>query len=289
MVIAVLTSSLLGSAHCAGMCGAFLAVAINGADVTGASAKARLQAAYHLGRLLTYVVLGSVAGALGSAVDIAAQSAGLTRGAAALAGGLMVITGVLALLGHFGAGSSRWLPRAWAPAFMQRWLLAGHRCVGEWRPGARALAIGLLTTLLPCGWLYIFLVVAAGTGVWWHGGLAMVIFWLGTLPALVALGVGLQVLTGGMRRWVPVLTSVLVVVVGLATLLGRLGVSREAMIALATPRTTAQAAAGNFPTALDPLNLPCCTQGREMVRTLSESLGLEDGRGGLFVGEELPR
>jgi hypothetical protein len=273
LVIAVLTSSLLGSAHCAGMCGAFLAVAINGAEATTAREKARLQLAYHAGRLATYVALGCVAGALGSAVDIAARSAGLTRGAAVLAGVMMVLTGGLALASHLGVHTAGFMPRAWAPAFMQRWLLAGHRRVGDWQAGSRALAIGLLTTLLPCGWLYVFLVVAAGTGVWWHGGVVMAVFWVGTLPALIALGVGVQALAGGLRRYVPVLTSVLVIVVGLATLAGRLGVSREAMLALAQPRTTAQAQDGVLPSGLDPLNLPCCTSGRDGLQGVPAALG----------------
>ena len=81
--------------------------------------------------------------------------------------------------------------------------------------------IGLLTTLLPCGWLYSFAITAAGTGSAWKGMLAMTAFWLGTLPALVLVGAGVKRILGPMGRRLPALTCVALVAAGLYTLLGR--------------------------------------------------------------------
>lgn len=217
LVVAVLMASLLGSAHCVGMCGAFMAVAITGGKATDGSSRAKLQVAYHLGRLVTYLVLGTLAGAIGSAVDIAGSAAGLQRSAAMLAGAMMVIFGAIALLRHAGVR----LPKAPVPAFMRDALIASHRRIGSWGPIARAAAMGLLTTLLPCGWLYAFLITAAGTARPELAAVTMLVFWLGTLPAMAIIGTGVQHLTGAMRRYLPVATSIIVIGVGLLTLLGR--------------------------------------------------------------------
>lgn len=58
-------------------------------------------------------------------------------------------------------------------------------------PVVRAAATGLFTTLLPCGWLYAFVVTAAGTGSGTplHGAALMAVFWLGTLPMMLTVGV----------------------------------------------------------------------------------------------------
>jgi sulfite exporter TauE/SafE len=78
----------------------------------------------------------------------------------------------------------------------------------------RAGALGLASGLLPCGWLYAFVMTAAGTAHAVHGALAMTAFWLGTLPLLVGLGVGVQRLAGPLRAHLPKLTAVALVLVG---------------------------------------------------------------------------
>ncbi len=48
---------------------------------------------------------------------------------------------------------------------------------------------GAALGFLPCGFLYAALAVAAGSGAIWRGALAMAVFGLGTMPALIALGI----------------------------------------------------------------------------------------------------
>lgn len=249
LMTAVLTSSLLGSTHCAGMCGAFLAAAINVGRPSTKAEKFRQQASYHLGRLITYVALGSLAGLVGSAVQVLGHAAGVQHAAAMTAGTVMIAMGLVAIARHLGVQA----PRAPVPKFMQRLLVAAHQRVWDFPPALRALALGLLTTLLPCGWLYAFLIVAAGTGQVLSGGLVMIVFWVGTLPMLATLGVGLQMLTGSLRRWLPLATSAAVVVVGIATIAGRFTIPHGAMLTLAQPHTPGDGS----PSALDPANLPC--------------------------------
>lgn len=216
LMIAVLSASLLGSMHCAGMCGAFLAVAIGPGERP--ASPVMLQSAYHGGRLVTYTLLGAVAGGIGSAVDLAGEAAGLARSAAIMAGAMMIWFGTVTLLRTLGFR----VPHMPLPSWLQRFVARGHRKVISWPPLGRALSIGLLTTLLPCGWLYAFAVTAAGTGDPGLGALTMATFWIGTLPVLVTLGVGITRATGFLGRRAPLLTSIGLIGVGVFTVANRL-------------------------------------------------------------------
>jgi len=216
LIGAVFLASLLGSLHCVGMCGAFVAFAV-GADPERGG-KASLHAAYNLGRLSTYVALGVIAGAVGHAVDLTGEAAGLQRVAASIAGAMMVGFGLIVLLRLRGVH----LPRAPLPPGLRRITERGHKFAAERTPGVRALLVGMLTTLLPCGWLYAFVITAAGTGSPFWGGVTMAVFWAGTLPALVAVGAGVSRLAGALGRRIPVATTVLLIGVGLWTLFGRM-------------------------------------------------------------------
>jgi len=213
----VFAASLLGSAHCAGMCGGFVAFYAGSSAQTSAAARLQAHLAYHGGRLATYATLGAVAGSLGQALDLAGDAAGLQHAAALVASAGMVAWGVLTLLRAYGVP----LPPAPVPAFVQQRFGQVVRTLHTRPPVVRAAVLGLSTTLLPCGWLYAFAVTAAGTGSPLWGALAMAVFWAGTVPLLAGLGVGIQHLSGPMRRHLPKLTAVALVVVGV------LGVSQR--------------------------------------------------------------
>jgi hypothetical protein len=216
LITAVFVASLLGSLHCAGMCGAFVAFAVSGAEDQRPK-RVMLNAAYHGGRLTTYVALGVAAGSVGALLDLGGALAGVSRVAMALAGAVMIVFGISAVLHAMGKRTMR-LP---VPKFMQQLLSAGHRAAMSLSPVRRALMIGLLTTLLPCGWLYAFAAAAAGTASPLWGGVTMAVFWLGTLPVLVSLGVGVQRLTGTLGKRLPHVTAVLLILVGLWAIIGR--------------------------------------------------------------------
>jgi sulfite exporter TauE/SafE len=220
MMGAILVASLLGSLHCAGMCGAFLAISVAPAGEGSGVPAWRLHAAYHAGRLGTYVTLGVLAGALGSALNLAGDLAGVQRVAGFVAG-LVMLTFGLACVGR--AMGVR-LPRMPVPRVMERVVVRGHGWAERLGASPRAVVIGLLTTLLPCGWLYAFVATAAGTAHPGLGALAMATFWVGTLPVMAALGLGVQRGLGPLRRFMPLATSLLLVGAGLATLAGRVSV-----------------------------------------------------------------
>lgn len=212
-LLVILLASLLGSFHCAGMCGAFVAFAVGTGQGAG---KWRTQAAYHGGRLATYAALGAAAGGMGGLVDLAAKQAQFQHGAAWLAGGLMVAAGLLMLFKLWG-GAGRWKP----PALLVKWAAAGHRLAAPLPPGGRALAIGLLTFLLPCGWLWQFVIMAGGTGSAGGGALLMAAFWLGTVPMLSALGFGVRKALGAAWPKLATVGALLIITLGVWTAIAR--------------------------------------------------------------------
>jgi sulfite exporter TauE/SafE len=78
-----------------------------------------------------------------------------------------------------------------------------------------------LSGFLPCGWLWAFVVTAAGTGSAMKGAAVMTAFWAGTVPALLAVGLGAQLVSAPLRRHAPAVTAVLLVCLGLYAILGR--------------------------------------------------------------------
>jgi hypothetical protein len=214
---AVLVASLLGSMHCAGMCGPFVCF-YAGAD---ARASAWGHLAYNGGRLVSYLLLGVIAGAVGAGVQQVGYGVGVSRAAASVAGVLMITWGVVQLLVARGVRVPMPAPLAGA----QQWMAARLRDVRDLAPTARALTVGLLTTLLPCGWLYAFVLTAAGTGSVRDALLVMIMFWIGTLPMMLALGVGVRRLAGPLRDRLPIFSALVLVAIGLYSLSG--GVQKD--------------------------------------------------------------
>jgi sulfite exporter TauE/SafE len=250
---AVLAASLLGSLHCAGMCGALVAFAVGDPAVTSRSGRAALHAAYHGGRLASYAVLGALCGLVGAAVDLGGSMVGLNRLAAVVAGAMMVAVGVVALL-HWRGFRLKWPAAA---GRLGRLVVLAQRAALGLRPFPRALVIGLLTALLPCGWLYAFAIVAAGTGSALWGGAVMAAFWAGTVPVLACVGVGVQTLSATLGRRVPLVTALVLVALGLVTILGRSAIDARAMDLPAA--ATSDDPAGQIET-IRQTPPPCCRQ-----------------------------
>ncbi len=203
--------------HCIGMCGPFVAF-YSGSDGSAGARRLLSHASYSGGRLVTYAIFGLAAGAVGAALDVAGSLAGFQRIAAVLAGVTMILWGTLALLQlrgirifKHGSGNGR----------IARILRRGFSVVSDKPPVVRAGVVGLLSGFLPCGWLWAFVVTAAGTGSALKGAAVMAAFWAGTVPALVAVGFGTQLVSAPLRRHIPAVTAVLLVALGLFAILGR--------------------------------------------------------------------
>jgi uncharacterized protein len=213
LLIAVLIASFVGSMHCVGMCGPLVAFAVGNPAGERAVSRALLQAAYQGGRLITYALVGAVCGLLGAAVDTGGARLGCHRTAALLAGSMMIAVGLAAVARAAGAR----LPHVPLPGWIHRLVFTGQRAAQALTPLPRALSIGLLTAFLPCGWLYLFALKAAETGSPLRGALFMIAFWLGSVPALVLVGAGVQTLVRLLGRRLPLATGLLIVLLGVFT------------------------------------------------------------------------
>lgn len=169
-----------GFGHCLGMCGPFVLYVSRrfgkGPERRLATLLQHLQ--YNLGRVTTYTLLGVVAGALGGAVNLAGSLVGLQRAAAIVAGVLLILYGLgnaLTLLPSLSATGG--------PLFQRVAALLARRAPGH------ALLTGLLLGLLPCGLVFSALIAATARGGAVEGGAAVLVFGLGTVPAMLGLSV----------------------------------------------------------------------------------------------------
>jgi len=215
-----LVASLLGSPHCFAMCGGFVCFYSG----QGAEHRLRPQLAYHGGRLISYATLGALAGALGVGIDHLGVAAGLQRTAAVIAGFGILVWGGLAIVAARGIQLGPWA----AHRAGRSPIAAMLRRIHAWSPAARALALGLVTTLLPCGWLYLFVATAAGTGSVAAGVVVMTAFWLGTVPILAGLGLAAQRAITPLRARMPALSAAVLIVAGLLTITGKFHVASGA-------------------------------------------------------------
>ena len=210
----ILTASFitgfLGSAHCFGMCGGISGLFAVNASVTSLRAQFPKAIAYNLGRILTYAIIGAAVAVLGkSAVaSIPALMAPirLASGALIIFVGLQLAFGWRILAPLENAGARLW--KRIAPA--AKGLVPVNTI-------PQALGLGLIWGWLPCGLVYSVLLLAATTAEPAGGGLVMIAFGLGTMPAMVATGVSASKLAQFMsgKR---VGAGLLIVLLGLATI-----------------------------------------------------------------------
>ena len=200
----VFVASLAGSVHCVAMCGPLV-------GLHGGIRTARLALVHSLGRLATYIALGIAAGAIGRAVDLAGRLGDVQRAATIVAGVAIATWGAWSLAVARGWLSSR--RRAGGARFS-----SGLARIRTKPPRLRAWLTGALAGLLPCGWLWAFVVMAAGTGSPIAGGLAMLAFWLGTVPAMVGLLAFAGPVLARIRDRLPAATAIALIVLGLGTL-----------------------------------------------------------------------
>jgi sulfite exporter TauE/SafE len=215
LLAGILVASLLGSIHCAGMCGPFTCLY---AGSRTDSRQVTAHASYNVGRLVSYVVLGTIAGSIGARVDELGRFAGVAHLAAVVAGCLMIVWAAGTIAASLGVR----IPISLAPEWARRTLGGLLISASRQRAEVRGLIVGLLTTLLPCGWLYTFVVVAGSTGGALAGATVMAVFWVGTVPILLAVGMSAARLLGPLTRRLPVVSATFVLVLGLLTIAGKL-------------------------------------------------------------------
>ena len=204
----VVASGLLGSAHCLGMCGPF-ALAI-GSRSPGWRDNLRRQACYSVGRIFTYAVLGAAAAFMGLRIARALAAWVNVPAVLALAAGVLLVVQGLLAAGVFrktGIGGAASCPGA-----------AGLRALLQAPRLDQVFLAGLFTGLLPCGLLYGMLALAASTHDVARGLATMVVFGLGTVPAMMAAGLGGSLLGVAARRHLHAVAAWCLVATGLVSI-----------------------------------------------------------------------
>jgi hypothetical protein len=169
-VAAAFVAGLVTSVHCVGMCGP-LSCSWAVGSAGGAARFMRSTALYHGGRLLSYALIGGVAGAAG-----AMPLRFFQHGAGAALPWLLVLAFIVV-----GLGLDAWLPK---PAILSRPVMRARAFAMQMSGSLRASLIGLATPLLPCGPLHMMLALAMANGSAARGSEFALAFGLGTLPLL---------------------------------------------------------------------------------------------------------
>ncbi|MCP4835291.1 MAG: sulfite exporter TauE/SafE family protein [Phycisphaera sp.] len=258
LVGTVFLASLLGSLHCAGMCGGLVLFCCGVGDRERERAFP-VHVAYHGGRLAAYAIAGAVLGSLGGVLDIGGRLVGIQTIAGWIAALTLVGLGITMIARVFGLkGGCLPLPR-----FLGRTVEAGYSMVSDASPWKRGLVVGVMSPLLPCGWLWAFLVVAAGTGSLVGGLLVMLVFWAGTVPILLAIGLGAHRITPAFRRSIPLVMGVSVVVVGIMAAMVRLPHAEAVVASALEVERVGGARSEDLVESIGQQDLPCCGGGQD--------------------------
>lgn len=177
LFLAAFSMGLFGSPHCLGMCGGIVTAFGLSMQHVSDSKKNGLILTYHLGRLISYALLGLIASLVGVAIFQSIMSNSAPR---------IVLGAVLMLIGLAMLG----LPlfnqlEKFGMRFWQS-LAPLRKKVFPIDSFGKALFAGLLWGFLPCGLVYGALMMAiAGNNVA-TGAALMFVFGLGTMPMLIA-------------------------------------------------------------------------------------------------------
>ncbi len=203
IILTGLILGLMGSFHCAGMCGP-IAVAL---PLRGDTYLQKVFGGvlYNLGRALTYALMGAVFGLLGQGL----QLIGFQQWVSIIMGSLMILSVLFPKLFKKQYDLSKGITK-----FVSR-IKNGLKQLFTQRSYGSLFLIGILNGFLPCGLVYIALAGAIGTGDVVLGTLFMILFGLGTLPMMLGISLIGNMASTAVRNKINKLIPVLVVFVGL--------------------------------------------------------------------------
>jgi sulfite exporter TauE/SafE len=211
--LAMAAFGLTGSLHCAGICGPLAAVACDSGKNGSQSPL------YYVSRVATYMLLGGLAGGLGSLIlrDVISWSS------RSLSVGLGTIMMMYALVEVYRASKSLWRREAFRsgavllkesgrkfPIFHE---LSKRTFDRLERSGvSRSVSLGVMTALLPCCFLYAAFAQALLISNPLASAAAMLVFAVVTTPALFVGSVGLKFVYRLPRKYVGLVLSLILLV-----------------------------------------------------------------------------
>ena len=218
-VLSVFIVGLIGGTHCVSMCGGI--VGALSLQLPGEAPQWRYHLAYSAGRIASYGIVGTLAGAVGASGLLLDDVLPVQKALYLFANLLLIALGLyLANIWHIvlkleSVGGVIW----------QR-LQPYSRKLLPVRTVPQAFALGMLWGWVPCGLVYSVVVAALASGSAVHGGAMMLAFGLGTLPNLLAMGYFARQLKLFMQhRWVRLAAGLLVAGFGVLGLLRLVGLA----------------------------------------------------------------
>lgn len=177
---ALFVIGVLTGIHCIGMCGGIML----------SQGNALL---YNAGRLISYTLMGAIFGGLGRIIAYDAQMKSM----------LFTVCGLLVVL--IGL-------KMWGVPFLRQ---ISPELTKPCRFKGKALAVGLLTGLMPCGALSSMWIFAASSGSWRYGAVSMLAFCLGTCVFMLIFGMFGAFIPKKHNKYILKGSTVLIVALGL--------------------------------------------------------------------------
>ena len=191
---------------------------------------------FNIGRLGGYFLLGGLAGLLGKSLTLSPYATGVLTVVIAL---VMIVLGLNIL---------RILPKKYCRIPLPRAMTAHIQNLSQSESVGAPLLLGALTFFLPCGFTQSMQLLALGSGSFLAGGMIMLVFSLGTLPALLGLSVVSSVVEGKTAQWFLSFSGALVLLLGFLNLQsGLLLTGRDPLALIPGFRASPIAEASNDP------------------------------------------
>jgi len=216
-IIGIFLIGLMGGfGHCIGMCGGFVltyTLKINQNDFIESPnwvQKLSPHLLYSLGRILSYIIIGSFLGLLGTAIDsmLALRIQGVLE---IVAGIIMIIMG-LELAGLFPNLHPDTFPGVNPFKKLVSSLFAKVK-------RNNILGLGFVLGFIPCGLVYAAGAKAIASGSHINGMLIMLAFGLGTVPAMVATGLVSGQIPAKLQSKIYRIAAILVIILGIFTIM----------------------------------------------------------------------
>ena len=201
-----LVAGVGGSLHCVGMCGGLVTATCDGSkDVVR----------YQVGRLLGYLMLGILAGALGSFLKFDERPFYFSLIPGLLVGIIFLYWGIQNFRGKKAEMPT---PKFLSRLYQNLWL----KLVAKNRNLSKAFFTGLISIFLPCGLLYGVLLGTVSLEHRHEAMISMLFFWLGTLPSMILAPAIVQKLIRPLKAKLPKAFGVGLMVLGISTITVRM-------------------------------------------------------------------
>jgi len=193
-------AGITGSFHCTLMCGGLVTSTCHGTkDIW----------LYQIGRLLAYLLLGLTGGYLSYVLDLKTNSPYFSLIPGIFLGLLFIYWGIDAI-----RGKRTEIP---LPKFLSK--IYSYLMTKALKFSfSKAFMIGSLSIFLPCGLLYAMILTIISFDNFQNAFLSMLMFWVGTLPAMVIFPQFMQRIFHSLKNKAPKYFAIVMLLLGLSTI-----------------------------------------------------------------------